>query len=612
MRIPQEKFDEIAQANDIVDVISSYTPVKRKTKNFIALCPFHPDKNPSLHISPQKQVYHCFACGASGNVFTFIQEYEKTTFIEAAIKLAERAGVKLDLYGGKTDLTNEISRLFEINRKAAAIFYENLKKLDHKDPIKKYLNKRGIDSDTVKKFGIGYSKSSWNALYNEFMEEGIFKEEELFKAGLIAKREKEKKNYYDVFRSRLMFPIFNENDKVVGFGGRKLDDKEPGGKYINSPETKIYNKSKILYGLNFAKESIRSKDYLIIVEGYMDVISLFMNGIRNVAASSGTALTSEQVQLISRYTKNVVLIFDADTAGIKAAKRGIELVLEGGLDLWVVSLPEGEDPDSFIRKNGPTEFEKYINKKQSIISFIAGQYQKENKLNTPEEKAEFVKEIIGYIIRLSSKTKIALYVKDLADYLKIYESDLRDEVNKAYKEFRKQSFPKTSVVIPKPQKKEIKKIKKLTIPRCELDLLQIFIHGTPKAIEYIENNIDIKYISHPSIVKAAEIFLDEMLNEGRADMYKIVQKIDDDELRALISEIAVPKHEISSSERIPENATLLGKEAIDYLKFAKDVIRAMKICSLEREIAELKKDSTKYKEVVEAQKEINRIRKENS
>ncbi len=245
MQIPQEKFSEIAQANDIVDVVSGYIQVKKRGKSFLALCPFHPDKNPSLHISQEKQVYHCFSCKASGNVYSFVQNYEKITFIDAVQKLAQRAGIELRFNLKDPDRSNEISKLFEINKAAAKYFYRNLQNLsgNEKEFVYNYLGKRNIDPKLTEKFGIGYSSKSWDGLLNYFLEENSFNTAEIEKTGLLIRKENDEKNYYDRFRGRLIFPIFSENDKIVGFGGRKLYEDDPGGKYINSPETKIYNKS---------------------------------------------------------------------------------------------------------------------------------------------------------------------------------------------------------------------------------------------------------------------------------------------------------------------------------------------------------------------------------
>ncbi|MCE1165583.1 MAG: DNA primase [Bacteroidetes bacterium] len=585
MRIPDEVFDEITRANDIVDVISSYISVKRRGSSFIALCPFHPDKNPSMHISQTKQVYHCFSCKAGGNVITFVQEFEKITGMEAVERLAQRAGINLGQYSRRPDLSNEIAKLFDINQKTARYFYDNLASLkgDEKTLVRGYLEKRGLDEAAIRSFGIGYARDNWHDLMNHFTENETYSLDELESAGLVIKTEKDGK-YHDRFRGRLIFPVFNESGKVVGFGGRILKNDKETAKYINSPETKVYLKSKILYGLNFSKDHIRSNDYVILVEGYMDVVSLFQAGIKNTVASSGTALTVEQVHLISRYTKNIVLLYDADVAGIKAARRGIELILEQGLELSIVSLPDGEDPDSFVRTKGTEAFEKQIANRTSIINFISAIYKKEGKLNTPESKTEFIKEIISYIVRIPDKIKISFYIKELAETYRLYESDLRDELNRAYKEFKKTQFPKSSVVLP--ERKDTGKKDTNRKSQAENDLIKVFVSGNYEAINYIADNIYIDYITDEKVLAAVEVLLDEWHNENKIDVSKLVSMIDDEEIKNLILNESTLKYEITKTDFLPEDSVLarVEREPVDYLALAGDVIKKLKLLDINRKI----------------------------
>jgi len=611
MKIPQEKFEEIAQANDIIEVVSGYIQIKKRGKSFLAVCPFHPDKNPSLHISQEKQVYHCFSCKASGNVYTFVQNYEKITFVEAVQKLAQRAGIVLKYDSRAPDLSNEISKLFEINKSASKYFYRNLQNLSgsEKDFVYGYLDTRKIDKKQIDKFGIGYSNKNWDSLFNHFSEEDIFKKEEIEKAGLLIQSEKDKDNFYDRFRGRLMFPIFNENDKVVGFGGRKLYDDDPGGKYINSPETKIYNKSKVLYGLNFAKEKIRYHDYVILVEGYMDLVSLSRYDIENVVASSGTALTEEQVKLISRYTKNIYVLFDSDLAGIKAAKRGIEIILEAGLEINVITLPEGEDPDSFINKNGKEEFLKHLNKKKSVINFISELYQKEGKLESINDKTGFIKEIIGYIGKIQDKIKRAFYIKEIAGVYSLYESDLRDELEKAVKENKARNFPRSSVIIPE---KKIFKDEDSNDKICqeEIDLIDLFINGNDEAILYLESNLETGFIKSKIVLAIVEYFLDEYMYRGKIEISKALNDLEKDEERILVSRIAMNPHEISELENNSRDMLLTGSVTQAYsIKFAKDVIKKFRVKELEEQRAGMKKDPSLMLEVFEITKQINELKK---
>lgn len=615
MKIPDEIFEEILRSNDIIDVISSYLSVKRRGKTFIALCPFHPDKNPSLHISQDKQVYHCFSCKAGGNVITFVQEYEKITPMEAIEKLAHRIGINIAKFSSRPDVSNEITKLYDINQKAARYFYDNLinSGAQEREMVWAYLDKRGLDKETITKFGIGYARLNWHSLENYFIEEGVYSQSDLELAGLLIRSEKDKK-YHDRFRGRLIFPIFNESGKVVGFGGRIIKSDEDSAKYINSPETRIYSKSKTLYGLNFAKDSIRSHDSVLLVEGYMDVVSLFQSDVKNVVASSGTALTEEQVNLISRYTKNIFLLYDADLAGIKAAKRGIEIILEQGLNIKVVTLPNGEDPDSFIKTNGKKEFEKHLKNSKSIISFISSIYMQEGKMSTPEEKAEFVKEIIQYIVRIPDKIRITFYIKELADTYKLYESDMRDELNRAYQEYKKIKFPKTSVVLPE-RKKYNNKDNDKKPPQSELELINLFINSDYKnptyikGINYIVDNIFIEYISSKPVLAATEILLDEWHNEEKIDVAKLLSKIEDESVKNIIASQMTQRYEITPSDHLPADSILsiVERTPIDYLRMAMDIIRMLKLQSVNRKIRNAISNSDTIEDSMEILREKKKV-----
>lgn len=611
MNLPNEKIEEIAQANDIVDVISGYIEVKKKGKSFLSLCPFHPDKHPSLHISQQKQVYHCFSCKASGNVYTFIQNYEKITFVEAVEKLAARAGIELKKNLLSPDHANELTRLFEINKSAAKYFHKNLTDLtgSEREFVYNYLDKRKIEKQLITKFGIGYAPKNWDGLLSFFREEDIFNNDDIEKAGLIIRSDKDENKFYDRFRGRLIFPIFNESDKVVGFGARKLYEDDLGGKYINSPESKIYSKSRILYGLNFAKEKIRYYDYVILVEGYMDIVSLSKSGIENTVASSGTALTEEQVKLISRYTKNICVLFDSDLAGIKAAKRGIEIILEAGLDLNVVSLPDGEDPDSFINKNGREEFEKYLNNKKTVIDFISELYIKEGKFETVNDKSGFIKEIIGYIGKIPDKIVRAFYIKDIARKYSLYESDMRDELEKVIKENKIKSFPKSSLILPQ-RKNSSKKENGEEIHQEEMDLLELFINGNEEAIAYLENNLEIDFIKNKEVSVITEYFLDEYINHGKIELSKALNDIQSEEARVLVSKAAMNQHEVSQPENTSREMLLTGVTGKKYnLKFAKDIIKKFKLKELETQRSDMRGDPSLMNEIFEITKQINELKK---
>jgi len=610
MRIPPEKIDEINNANDIVDVISTYINVKRRGKNFLALCPFHPDKNPSMNISQEKKVYHCFSCGASGNVFRFVQDFEKISFFEAAQKLASRAGI--DIKVNKQQIANydEYVKLYDINTQAARFYVTALKEVSGNEGkvVNDYIKKRKLKPGTLTRFGIGYAYNRWDGLLNHFREDDLFTNEELESAGLVRKSDNDESRVYDRFRGRLMFPIFNETGKVVGFGGRQLFEDDKTGKYLNSPETKIYSKSRILYGLNFAKDSIIANNYALFVEGYMDMISLFQAGVENVVATSGTAMTEEQVKLISRYTKNIIFLFDSDMAGIKAAKRGIELILEGGLDLDIVTLPEGDDPDSFITKKGVEEFKNFLFEKKSIISFIGDLYKKENKLNTISEKTDFIKEIITYIGKIPDAIKRSLYLKEIAGVYELRESDLQIELNKFLKNDKKVVFPKSSIVLP--ERQQIKSdIERRKIPQEELELIEIFVMGSDDVITFLETNLETEFISNQPIMKAIHYFMDEFMMEGRIDPSKALNDIEDEDVQYIITNAVLVRDEISPMVNADKNSLIYRNSnmKINYMEKAMGVIRKFKIKQVERELEEIKKDKERLQDYIDLKRKLDQM-----
>ena len=616
--IPPDKIQEVALANDLVEVINSYIPVKKRGKSYVALCPFHPDKNPSLTISQEKQVYHCFACKAGGNVFSFVQEYEKITFSEAVELLAKRAGIDIAVRESSPDLSNEISRLYEINKVAAKYFFNNLIENisgAEREYVYHYLGGRGITKDIIKKFGIGYSSNNWENFKKYFEENYSFSKEDLEKAGLLIKGDKN--SVYDRFRGRIMFPIFTENGKVIAFGGRKIFEDDQTGKYINSPESKIYNKSRILYGLNFSKEFIRANDNVILVEGYMDFITLFEAGIKNVVASSGTSLTEEQVKLISRYTNNIYILYDADLAGIKAAKRGIEIILNQNMNLHVITLPEGEDPDSMIKKFGTEEFNKYVDNKRDIINFIGWLYEKENKLESVTDKTNFLKEIIGYISLIPDPIKRAFEIKEISQLYGLYESDLRTELEFALKKNYREKKIKSSVEIPV-RNNIVNNKKEIQISPLEKDLLEIFVKGDKETLGFLLEKTETDAIENESVLSVVCKFLDEINNEGKIDLSKILNTVEDEKMKSILSEIPQEKHRISRGHKLIENSLIAKTEMkkTDYKQFAEDVIREMKKRKKikERDLLKNKHDlnNNDLKRLTEMEREIKSIFKKNS
>ncbi|MEQ2129327.1 DNA primase [Caldanaerobacter subterraneus KAk] len=426
MAYTRESIEKVIEANDIVDVISDYVELKRAGKEFRGLCPFHREKTPSFMVSPTKQVYHCFGCNASGNVVTFIMDIENLSFKEAIEFLAERAGIPLE----EVDLSEEeakrkkiIEEIYRVNKIAALFFH---RKLFSEEGVKalEYLKRRGLSSTTIKKFGIGYAPSNDDLL--NFLKGKGYKENFLSKAGLVVYKSGK---YYDRFKDRVMFPIIDVRGNVVGFGGRALDDSLP--KYLNTPETEIFKKGKTLFAINFAKKT--QDDKFIIVEGYMDAISLHQAGIDCAVASLGTALTEDQARLIKRYKKNVVIAYDADEAGVNATLRGLDILEKLNINIKVLSIPEGKDPDEFIKKEGSEAFKRLVENAESLIEFKSKIFKKGLDFEKVEDRIIYVKKIASEIAKISDEVKREVYISAAAKTAQIPENAVRTEVDRFVK-----------------------------------------------------------------------------------------------------------------------------------------------------------------------------------
>jgi len=405
-------LEEIKTRIDIVELISEYIHLKRAGQNWKGLCPFHSEKEPSFIVSPAKQIYHCFGCGNGGDIFTFLVRYENLSFPEAVKTLAERAGVTLKISGEDIAKYGEKEKLLNLHKDALNFFQQHLTKTPR---AMDYLRKRGIGEEAWERFAIGYAPKSWDSLLSYLKHKG-YNTETIKKAGLITEGTG---GYYDTFRDRVIFPIFDPRGKVIAFGGRALDESEP--KYLNSPETPIFNKSRVLYGLNLAKDSIKKDGYALFMEGYLDVITAHIHGFSNSVAPLGTAITQEHGKLIRRFTEEIILVFDSDQAGIKAAKNAISILLENGLNVKILLFPEDEDPDSFLRKNGKDAFTDLLKNPLPIIEFF---------MSLKEDKRVITREIVGAISKIPDRVAQGYYVKMLSEKLGINELFIIEELKR--------------------------------------------------------------------------------------------------------------------------------------------------------------------------------------
>jgi DNA primase len=430
LKLSQKTISDVQNRINIEEVVSDFVTLKRRGQNLIACCPFHEEKTPSFSVSPGKGIFKCFGCGKVGDAISFVMEIEGTGFNEAIRYLAKKYGIDVveEQQLGEEELVkqNERESIYIVLNYAK----EHYRKIlwEHEDGMTiglSYFKERGFDHHTIKKFELGFSLDKWDNFYTTAIKEG-HSLDLLEKAGLIIRKEQK---VFDRFRGRVMFPIHNVSGKVIAFGARVLKhDQQP--KYLNSPETDVYHKSKVLYGIHQAKQAIRQHDNCYLVEGYTDVISLHLSGVENVVASSGTSLTDEQISLIGRYTQNITVLYDGDAAGIRASLRGIDMILEKGLNVKVVVFPDGEDPDSYSRKVGSNDFQKYLAANSTdFIVFKVNLFSKDAG-NDPIKKSEYIKEIVSSIVKIPEPLKRAVYVKECSAILDMDESVLLAELNK--------------------------------------------------------------------------------------------------------------------------------------------------------------------------------------
>lgn len=408
MAIPSETIEQIAGANDIVEVIGSYFPLKRAGTNFKALCPFHQEKTPSFMVSPSRQTFHCFGCGAGGSVFRFVMDYEHVDFPSAVRKLAERAGITIVEKRGAADEDQKYKirrKLLKLHAEAAEWFHENLIKREIGEPARKYLKQRGITGDIAKRWQLGYAPDEWDALGSWARAQG-YDARELIASGLVkTKDENQTSNLkpqtsYDRFRARIIFPICNDVGEVIAFSGRLLKDEEGAAKYLNSPETSLFRKGNVLFGLHKSKRALIEANCAIVCEGQLDLISLFEAGITNVVAPQGTAFTENQARILKRFAEEVILCFDSDAAGAKAAERSLDALLENDFIVRVVELPQGEDPDSLVRREGKGQFEKRVEKARDFFDYWIDREIASTELNSMGAKIQAARNLAATVSRV--------------------------------------------------------------------------------------------------------------------------------------------------------------------------------------------------------------------
>ena len=583
----EEIIDEVREKNDIVDVISPYVRLTKHGSNYVGLCPFHNEKTPSFSVNTERQCFHCFGCGVGGNSISFVMKYENLTFTEAVRQLADKVGMNLPEenynpeYRKRADLK---TRLFDIYKEAAKFYYFQLRS-DYGNFPMEYLKNRGLSDETINAFGLGYSIKSANALYN-YLKSKDYSDELMIKAELVTF--KEGRGIFDMFWNRVIFPIMDQNNKVIAFGGRVMGDGEP--KYLNSRETDIFNKRRNLYGLNFAKHS--RQGYMLLCEGYMDVIALHQAGFTNAVASLGTSLTEEQARLISRYVKEVIITYDSDGAGVKAAIRAIPILKTAGIRTKILKLTPFKDPDELIKSAGREEFEKRIQNAENSFDFELYNIEKNYDLSEPEGKTEFLNRVAERRTEFEEELERENYIAAVAAKYFVSKDSLNRLVNKigGAREIR-DTYKEAGERIKKNERVNTADDGLLKTNR----LLLSFLADQPELYKRIKNIISENDFATPLYKDVARRIFIQIEQGKNPNIAEIISRYESGEDQALVAAAFEEKFEVELGEEERERA------------FREVVIKVRK-AGLAEELKSLDgKDMKKFIEITKKQNELRRL-----
>jgi DNA primase len=544
-----ETVDSIRQRLNIVDVISQHLALKKAGKNYRALCPFHQEKTPSFMVNEEKQIFHCFGCGTGGDVFTFLMRYENLTFYEALTELAQRVGLPVPRGGTRPEDEKKRDLLFQINQKAADYFHSNLLSKKIGSAARDYLVKRGIRKETIEQYRLGYAPAGWTNLVNHFIQRAI----DLKMAqtlGLIVPRKQE--GWYDQFRNRVVFPIMNASGRTVGFGGGAIDDATP--RYLNSAESAIYKKSRSIYGIETASKEIRQRDLTIVVEGYFDLLTLHQSGFRHAVAPLGTALTQDQVRIMKRYTRNFVILFDPDEAGIMATFRAFDPFMAEEIHPRTITLPDGHDPDSFVREVGPKALEGVIESAVPLMDAFIEYTMGRGNLKTVAGKVQIARTIQPVLKKLRDPLERRLYASSLSERLGVRERDLfpisKEESGVRQRSDRRETGPESRGVFPAPEEA----------------LLEVMLNHSRLIPALFERGV-IEDFENEELRQVASILKDLYEKKGDVSAGEVLSRVSGEVLKSRISFWAVSKK----------------FEEEDLQKAVEDCIREVKRSRLKRE-----------------------------
>lgn len=556
--LSEEKVSEIRDRSSIQEVVSDYVTLKKTGKNYKGLCPFHSEKTPSFMVNEEKQIFHCFGCGEGGDVFTFLMKAGQFSFPQAVEELAKRYGVQLPSRELSATQNKEMAKreaLFHINQIASEYFHDLLTKRREGEEGRKYLSQRGISQEVIVEHRLGTSTDRWDGLV-QYLQEKKVSLELAWELGLIFPKKRE--GWYDAFRGRILFPIFDLHQRIVGFGGRVIREGQP--KYLNSPESSIYHKGEVLYGLQVAKRYATEKDCVIIVEGYFDLLTLHQYGLNHSVATLGTALTTQHIRTLKRYTKNLVTLFDADQAGVQATLRSLPLFLEEEVAGKTIVLPKGEDPDGFLRKGNLEDFGKRAERAVPLIDFFFERLMKTTDVKSIDGKVSVAKEGVALLGKIPDKIRRDFYTKSLAERLDVKESFLYEmlrsypkEPSKVGEDFRKSSMERS-------------------FPKSEEIVVRLMVHH-PEVIPTISKEGVVKEFESPILQKIAEALEDLYQRKGRLDLPEALANFEED-LKGRLCEFAFQES---------------GLEGGDQGKILQDCIQKIREKRLKKEKGELLK-----------------------
>ncbi len=583
MRYSEDLIEEVRSRSNIVDVVSQYVKLQRRGSSYFGLCPFHNEKSPSFSVSPGKQMYYCFGCGAGGNVFTFLMQYENYTFQEAMKTLADRAGIALPEVEYSKEAKAEADRkalLLEINKKAARYYYAQLRSPMGEKGMH-YLKGRGLSDEIMQKFGLGYAGKYNTSLYQYLKKEG-YRDDLLKESGLFSMDER--RGVSDKFWNRVMYPIMDVNSRVVGFGGRVMGDAKP--KYLNSPETRIFDKSRNLYGLNIARSS--RKKNLIICEGYMDVISMHQAGFNNAVASLGTALTSQQCSLLKRYTDDVLIIYDMDDAGVRAALRAIPMLRTAGLRTKVVNLRPHKDPDEFIQALGTEAFEERLEKAENSFLFEIRILYEQYDMSDPQGKTDFFHDAAERLLRFEDEIERNSYVESVSRIYGISQETLQQQIRKLAMKGSSTYRQPEETRAPKPKKEKVS-----GADRAQ-KLMLTWISNYPGILSQLRNYLKPEYFSNPLYREVAEMLFAQ-IDAGKINPAGIIAHFEDSETQNEVAGVFHAELPLETQEEMQ--------------KALRDVVCNLRELSIKTRIEELPlNDLAGFQKLAQEKKELEQLR----